>query len=526
MFTLILSHYVLVACVVFYYIYFIFLNFVQGIPTYLTCYCMYDIKNPHKRNPSRLEFAKGLRSYEEAQAFLGSVPSINNINFKDPKNILKPYDTLTNSGNINENTIRSLDEIMNMNEVSHDLIELKYPNGKVFYIEDNKDNNPTHKSSGSSHSSNDLNHITENSQQTIEDEKSVIAFLDDVLQDEDDEGVCKSSDYSDILPSVITTSVVVHSSSDSSENDIDELHEDESLRESSTSLNVEMCKKLAAELVNDILDSEEFKQVLYKIENFKEQKCNENESHKNFTMEFTSENFAYDNNSAYKQKYEEDFEEKFEDSLELKKENNIVTIDSINPLLKRAISQDSVLSINSVEDPLHSDVFKNKLNKMIMMRPPSLHQNQKNTIKANKDSESSQEKINSSSLKPSKSETDVRKIVLKALQNDSDLKEEENNQRSNLSNIPKPPKFDPVLYKTINSLSLARKRPGLDKLLKNDEERKTLAIEKPSDEPEVPFKMKLEAILKRGPSHKFQKRPDMEFRRTKQPTNSAVINET
>lgn len=80
--------------------------------------------------------------------------------------------------------------------------------------------------------------------------------------------------------------------------------------------------------------------------------------------------------------------------------------------------------------------------------------------------------------------------------------------------------IDPVLYKTINSSSRPKERPSLDKLLKKDEltiSDKTLALPErnESENNELSFKQKLEAILKRGPSHKTQTRPDIAKRRPK-----------
>lgn len=79
------------------------------------------------------------------------------------------------------------------------------------------------------------------------------------------------------------------------------------------------------------------------------------------------------------------------------------------------------------------------------------------------------------------------------------------------SNIPRPPKFDPVLYKTINSISLRKQRPSLNRqhvvdaknpaLLRPESQTETRPDpgEQPEPEP-LPFKAKLEAILQRGPS--------------------------
>jgi len=97
------------------------------------------------------------------------------------------------------------------------------------------------------------------------------------------------------------------------------------------------------------------------------------------------------------------------------------------------------------------------------------------------------------------------------------------------NHIPRPPKFDPVLYKTINSISLHKQRPSLSRELNVDAKNmKVVAaaqhlVDSPTSEPEpstktataiaepepepVLFKAKLEAILQRGPSHRLQQRP-------------------
>uniref|UniRef100_T1H1G4 Cationic amino acid transporter C-terminal domain-containing protein n=1 Tax=Megaselia scalaris TaxID=36166 RepID=T1H1G4_MEGSC len=123
----------------------------------------------------------------------------------------------------------------------------------------------------------------------------------------------------------------------------------------------------------------------------------------------------------------------------------------------------------------------------------------------NNDSESSM-----NPLRPSKSAEDVRKLLFAAINKtkpDDDEVEEK-------GGIPKPPKFDPVLYKTINSpynlesKTAVKKRPSIKEIIVSKES-SPVKESSPEEETETPapvFRAKLEEILKRGPSHKSASR--------------------
>uniref|UniRef100_A0A1I8NLY0 Cationic amino acid transporter C-terminal domain-containing protein n=1 Tax=Stomoxys calcitrans TaxID=35570 RepID=A0A1I8NLY0_STOCA len=435
---------------------------VIGVPMFIACWCMNDIKNPANRHPERLEFERMLKSSGGPKP---DPPDISG-NMKGLSNISVATTVVMQQ---NECSVKSLDEIMDLNEVREELLMVKHPNGQINYVEETKSDKSQNSNYGSKESSE-----TGTGADTTEEEKSVIAMLDDVLQIEDDRlnELARVTNFydrkisvdSEMVPSVIrsTTVVTVHSSSsDSSDNDLAETTENTSSARSVDSGigNYQEKAKLASELVDDILNSPQLWMALEKHRGEQENK-----------------------------------------------KAQMTQASSITPE-KRVESQESLLSLASVEDPLHSENFRNKLSRIIM-RPPEAKPHKESS--ANEDRSSSQERP---MLKHSKSEADVRKLVLKAIEGcDIDLDEQSPKA------IPKPPKFDPVLYKTINSLGRPRERPGLDKLLKEDQESKPKLLQEVSETPdnqaeEIPFKQKLEAILKRGPSHRTQIKPTVELRR-------------
>jgi len=121
-------------------------------------------------------------------------------------------------------------------------------------------------------------------------------------------------------------------------------------------------------------------------------------------------------------------------------------------------------------------------------------------------------------------------IQSKSNQNETDTAKE-GSKTLNENKIPKPPKFDPILYKSLgaNTHRHSKDRPKLDKLvgienIKNNNRLKPLAVKNISKEdtqekilikePETEeeekntpeqFKKKLAAIIKRGPSYKIQR---------------------
>lgn len=448
-----------------------------GIPMFIACWCMYDIKNPAHRHPDRVDFEKLLK--------LSSMPL--------PKNSKEFFgsferDLNTSASTLvmlqNERSVKSLDDIMDLNEVEDDLKEVKHPNGQICYVEENK----SHKSYSSLSKSNG-----ENESDTFEEEKSVIAMLDNVLEIADttvDSSLLpqiydrKISVDSEMVPSVIrsTTVATVHSSSRSSDN-----FEPNSISEGNEEF--EEKRKAAQELVDDILNSKELWIAL-------QQRLLEITEHNksNNEVELNNKNIL--------------------ENLKISKDNNSNTINALN----RIHSVESIASTKSIVDPLHSELFRNKLSQLIA-KP--------NRTKSHKDS-SKQEKEDSiqaihPNLKHSKSEADVRELVLNVIE-DCDINIKNNNDLQNSTGqvhqyIPKPPKFDPVLYKTINNIGRPKERASLETLLKREEMRTNYEnlniIANEAEINSLPFKEKLEAILKRGPSHKIQTRPNIEERRPK-----------
>lgn len=454
---------------------------------FIACWCMYDIKNPANRHPERLEFEKLLKT-----SGVMDKPAPPDIS-SDTKGLSNVSAATTVVMQQNERSIKSLDEIMDMNEVSEDLMVIKQPNGQINYVEDTKSDKSQASSSSSKDnddSANILSTVATSKMDTSEEEKSVIAMLDDVLQTEDD-GLSDSHFYdrkisvdSEMVPSVIrsTTVATVHSSSSgSSENDFTETTEDNTTPRSVDSGigNYLEKQKIAQELVEEILNSPQLWMAL--------------ETHR----------------EEQREKQSQQFETLPNDSLQANYLTSAGSEVSASPQ-NRAQSVESLLSLASVEDPLHSEKFRNKLSQLIM-RPPEAKPIKESALNETTNSQQVRPK-----LKHSKSEADVRQLVLKAIEGcDIDIDGNPKLSQTNTNTIPKPPKFDPVLYKTINSLGRPKERPSLDKLLKEDEQSKPKIVVEinESEVEEMPFKQKLEAILKRGPSHRTQVKPQVELRR-------------
>lgn len=461
-----------------------------------------------KRNPRRTSFAKTLKtnSDDEKKPLNGHIKENGESVYSG---------TIGSNGTTlsikNENSVKSLDEIMTMDEVGADLIEMKHANGNKFYIEDTKSNN----SNTSTYPDFDpaLAAAAAANEATMDDEKSVIAMLDDMLQAEDDGGLPtpgilgydrKISVDSEMLPSVIETTTVatVHSSSDSSEKDLGELTEVEAEHDN-TSVDFDMyaeSERIANSLVDDVLESVELWNAIEK--HFIEEQLREPTSQ----GEDLNDQKPIENNSK-----------ELNENILLEKQYDI----SDKEILRRTSSEASMLSNNPVEDPMHSDKFKNKLSQIFMRPPVPIMTNTK--PKDEKITEGSED-LAHSQLKHSKSETDIRKLVLKAIEGTGvSIGEKDGTENANIAandGIPKPPKFDPVLYKTLNNLNITRQRPSLNKLLKQDDapsmdDKRNYTTTTNDDEPTIPFKTKLEAILIRGPSHRSQQRPDVPIRRAK-----------
>lgn len=406
----------------------------------------------------------------------------------------------------------SLDQIQSLSEVYEDLREHKHANGKVFYVEDAK----------SEHS-----RTTDGVGNDGVDEQSVIAMLDDVLDAEDSQLDQQQQQIfernfsidSELLPSVIETTIVatVHSSSSD---------DDDGASQQSLVLNrQEECRQMAKQMLDEMFDSEAF--------------------------------------------YEQ---------LQVAQTNHLKEAELIRQRsqVKRVPSTASQASHASVvDDPLHSEKFKNRLSHLIM----SAQQHEPRPRRQEEPVPDAVEvRPTRPQLKQSKSETDVRLLLLKAIRElKSDNEDDEAAAKETVAaaaptsaatdgngnangdealegragRIPRAPKFDPVLYKTINSISLHKQRPGLSRQLVLDAKNVNVAAataaagapqlleastfppatttattSEPEPKPELeplPFKAKLEAILQRGPSHRLQQqRPAADVVQRRRPQSSYI----
>lgn len=482
---------------------------VLGIPVFLACWYLYDCKNPAKRNPERWDFYKALKGLQESR--------------EQEYHCISKESVLTLETQLKKSPSSSLNRIQNLSDVGDELVEIKNANGKVFYVEDNKSENST-ATLGSNPES-----------PSREDEQSVIAMLDDVLNAQDTQQGQQDLDLqqqmiferhfsldSEMYPSVIETVIVatVHSSSDD-----DEVQSGITLKLS----RYDECKLVAHQMLEEMFNSEAFYEQLEKV------KAKEVPLVKGDKLEGEAE--SVNDDEASKPVF----------------------------LFQRLGSQTSIISqASTIEDPLHSTKFKDRLSHIIMNA--NAHQ-VKVVAKRSEDVDGEvelepvpdEEPKTRPLLKQSKSETDVRRLMLKAI---SELKIDRNETgnadevpaevstttgnpskdpvpgagpiaapvaAAGGSNIPRPPKFDPVLYKTINSISLRKQRPSLNRqhivdaknpaLLRPESQTETRPDpgEQPEPEP-LPFKAKLEAILQRGPSHRTQQHPDLVRRQRPQST--------
>lgn len=412
--------------------------------------------------------------------------------------------TLTHETQLVRNS-NSLDQIQSLSEVYEDLREHKHANGKVFYVEDAK----------SEHS-----RTTEPGNDGV-DEQSVIAMLDDVLDAEDSQLDQQQQQIfernfsidSELLPSVIETTIVatVHSSSSD---------DDDGASQQSLVLNRdEECRQMVKQMLDEMFDSEAF--------------------------------------------YEQ---------LQVAQTNHLKEAELIRQRsqVKRVPSTASQASHASVvDDPLHSEKFKNRLSHLIMSAQQ--HEPRPRRLEEQPAPDAVEVRPTRPQLKQSKSETDVRLLLLKAIRElKSDNEDDEATAKETVAapagaaatdgngnangdealegragRIPRAPKFDPVLYKTINSISLHKQRPGLSRQLVLDAKNVNVAAagapqlleastfppattttSEPEPKPELeplPFKAKLEAILQRGPSHRLQQqRPAADVVQRRRPQSTYI----
>ncbi|XP_001353160.3 cationic amino acid transporter 3 isoform X1 [Drosophila pseudoobscura] len=494
---------------------------IVGIPIFLACWYLYDCKNPQKRNPDRLAYYTALKG-----------PSTAADSADNAGNGLSKESVITQDTHWKSSSCSSLDRIQNLSELGEDLIEVKNANGKIFYVEDTKSENSTATLGGTESPSR-------------EDEQSVIAMLDDVLDAEDiQQQQLELSQQnhiferhfsldSEMYPSVIETVIVatVHSSSED-----DEVVSQQSLK--LRKYTHDECRVFAQQMLDEMFNSVVFFEQL----------------------------------EAALVAREEAVPAEVNDSRDTIRDT---------PKLRRLASETSLRSqASSIEDPMHSDKFKDRLSHIIMnasahkvntaMRRKGEPEPEAETEPEPEEPEpeaGSAGRPERTLLKQSKSETDVRRLMLKAI---SELKINHNEdgnvggdssdshtahrhpstststsiQYPNSSHgngntaglIPRPPKFDPILYKTINSISLRKQRPSLSQQHVVDAKNLVVAATVASStelepEPEpgpgqgqepqlVPFKAKLEAILQRGPSHRTQQHPDPVRRQRPQSTHA------
>ncbi|XP_068143143.1 cationic amino acid transporter 3 isoform X1 [Drosophila tropicalis] len=469
---------------------------IVGIPTYIACWFLYDAKNPRERNPERIAYYKELKLY-----------------FDPPNKGTSEESVLTQTTSIKRSPTSSLDQIQTLSEIGDDLIEIRQhsSNGKLFYVEETKnDENSTAMSNGSVGLGG-------------EDERSVIAMLDDVLEAEDNaqhQHIFERnfSLDSEMYPSVIETTIVatVHNSSS-----------DEELTTTNTTTTTN----------NNNNNNDNSVRPL---------QLNRYEEYQIVAKEMLEEMF---NSVAFYQQLEMARVVRFE----VKESSNE---------LKRIESVDSI-----VDDPLHSENFKSRLSNLILNASGQAAAVAAAKINNKKIDEPEANKPEVRQLRPplkqSKSETDLRQLMLKAI---NELKTHDNEEASASTSsstaaaavaagivtadsnvkastsvavasatattayrIPRAPKFDPVLYKTINSISWHKQRPTFSKELvvdaRNLEVAGAIAGKEEPSSPEqelesLPFKAKLEAILRRGPSHPTQRqRPGANIRRRPQSTH-------
>ncbi|XP_020798256.1 cationic amino acid transporter 3 isoform X1 [Drosophila serrata] len=488
---------------------------IVGIPIFLACWYLYDCKNPQKRNPERLAFYKALKGLDD--------------DLNKEHNCLSKESILTVETQLKKSPSSSLDQIQNLSDVGEDLIEVKHANGKLFYVEDTKSENSTA--------------TLGNESPSRDDEQSVIAMLDDVLDAEDIQQSQQELEQqliferhfsldSEMYPSVIETVIVatVHSSS----SDDDETQDGISL---GRNRRYEECKLVAQQMLEELFNSEAFYEQLERV------KAGGDQLNENFPQSPEPQPLM-----------------------------------QLRPTLQRMPSQTSLKSqASEIEDPLHSAKFKDRLSHIIMngnvhkMKGPVKRNNEEYGEEnlEQDDYDDDDEPKARPQLKQSKSETDVRRLMLKAI---SELKIDHNEAGNvdevltespfkspvppapvapvagsgtgagavaiaSAGNIPRPPKFDPVLYKTINSISLRKQRPSLSQHQQQQHivdaknpamvppesrlETETVTSPDPGQQPDsepLPFKAKLEAILQRGPSHRTQQHPDLVRRHRPQST--------
>lgn len=166
---------------------------------------------------------------------------------------------------------------------------------------------------------------------------------------------------------------------------------------------------------------------------------------------------------------------------------------------KRKLSEHSEHLNTLTLDPLHSENFKQKLSRLISSPQPPVNTYKKQTTHDESDKESKTRLP----IRPSKSAEDIRKLLLAVIMDNRA-------HDKSKSGIPEPPKFDPVLYKTINSpyqlqsktCIKVKNRPSIKEItdvryLKSSPSPVEHTIESTSN-----FKAKLEEVLRIGPSHK------------------------
>lgn len=444
---------------------------------------------------------------------------------------------------------------------------MKNSNGKTIFIE-----SPMIGRTDNNHNSNNNN--------INEEAKSVIAVLDNILKTEESVTIVhdlnefnrKTSVDSEMIPSFIEASIVamVHKSyenllEEENEENMEELskinlntinnysseikdHNDFiilNIRTEDDILNLNKCYdknyKSSSEILEnndlEIDDNNSFqdlksKLVIEEMENFNNKRIKEAKNLE--LLENNKSNLTVGKNS---QQIEQEVQTDKNDlqNLEIKNSNNIRITESKENLPELNKEQlldfnhnENVISIKETndnnnyteneehnQDPLHSKSFKDKLSKLISR--PYLQ-----PMKSKPYDEDANNEQNKQNINHQENAIESNEILLDEILNNTEISiENTNNDNGEENSIPKPPKFDPILYNTIGKRKYLKEQAKLEKYqaLENEKQIKSSSnhdnnIEQTTDDtsstltsqPENPsstsFKNKLEAILKRGPSYR------------------------
>lgn len=504
---------------------------VIGLPIYLICICLYNRTEEKTNRASSItyrgtSFDDFVPPQVDVEKSMPNGTIHSNAETLSIKTIEETNGIIPMNGKITEETQRvrpaspkgSLDEIIPASELSGTVREIRTPNGNTLFIEDI---NPTSPSIAD------------------EDAKSVLAILDDVLKVEDSSNrdlYRSTSTVSEQLPSSIETAAIIHNSF-------------EDLPEEEVDVNHNTKQTPSNEVEEDKTAPNEKLPVLIAATPLKvDDKQEEGE-------DVCPPEPKPDYPGA------PDFDDTFDETIDAKHSSDDETPppvpprDDISPLYATAINfvsdtpadqaiseaarrvsatktpsssiKSSRRSSGSSEDILvtpsrSSQKFRDRLSKMII-NPPTFVRIKRAEETLNETTNDNGEitpPLTSYPMKQSKSESDL--VHMKSADDEATpgAQNGDKDNEENENNIPKAPKFDPVLYKTIAS-RYKNQRPKLDLTVSDDPDQPVIRpktapiiVTQPSedeDEPNLevlPFREKLAALLKRGPSHRTKIRPD------------------